>query len=54
MRFESLGAILFELDPPTNTPTRSLLGLGTEVGEFIRLVMWPANSVLVEVDTTEI
>jgi hypothetical protein len=37
-----------------DTLTRSLLGLDVEVGEFVLLIAWPTDSVLIEVNTTEI
>jgi hypothetical protein len=41
-------------DLPSNTLTRSLLGFVSEVWEFVWHVAWPADSILVEVDTTKI
>jgi hypothetical protein len=50
---EVRGPVILE-DLPSNTLTRSLPGLKTEVWEFVQLVAWPTDSILVEVDTTEI
>jgi hypothetical protein len=41
-------------DLPSGTLTRSLLGLEMEVEEFVQIVAWSTDSMLVEADTTEI
>jgi hypothetical protein len=50
---EMRGPVILE-DLPSNTLTRDLPGLKTKVWEFVQLVAWPTDSILVEVDTTEI
>jgi hypothetical protein len=50
---EVRGPVILE-DLPSNTLARSLLGLRTEIWEFVQLVAWPADSIFVQVNITEI
>jgi hypothetical protein len=50
---EVRGPVILE-DLSSNTLTRSLPGLKTKVWEFVQLVAWPTDSILDEVDTTEV
>jgi hypothetical protein len=52
-QWELCSPVILE-DLPRNTLTRGLLGLETEVWEFVQLVAWPTDSMLEEVDATEI